>query len=127
MTHLGDTAHGSDSRLPPRAWLRSDAPVQSLDGDWAFLLHDADPGDDLDGPPPFAAVDADGVDLIGYTPWGIIHPVSFTTGERLKKRYGMIYVDRDNGGHGTLERLRKKSFGWYQRVIASNGRELEAE
>ena len=59
MTHLGDPTPGSDTRLPPRAWLRSDAPVQSLDGDWAFLLHDADPHDDLDGPPPFAAVDAD--------------------------------------------------------------------
>ena len=52
------------------------------------------------------AVDQDGVDLIGYTPWGIIDIVSFTTGE-MKKRYGLIYVDRDNDGHGTMERLKK--------------------
>ena len=43
------------------------------------------------------AVTEDGVDLLGYTPWGIIDLVSFTTGE-MKKRYGMIYVDRDNAG-----------------------------
>ena len=49
--------------------------------------------------------------------------VSFTTGE-MKKRYGLIYVDRDNEGHGTLERRRKDSFEWYRRVIASNGETL---
>ncbi|MDG5418781.1 family 1 glycosylhydrolase, partial [Staphylococcus aureus] len=69
------------------------------------------------------AVDQDGVDLIGYTPWGIIDIVSFTTGE-MKKRYGLIYVDRDNHGHGTMERLKKDSFYWYQQVIASNGDKL---
>lgn len=69
------------------------------------------------------AVDYDGVELMGYTPWGIIDLVSFTTGE-MKKRYGMIYVDRDNAGEGTLERSKKKSFDWYTRVIASNGTEL---
>jgi beta-galactosidase len=74
MTHLGDPTPGSDTRLPPRAWLRSDAPVQSLDGDWAFLLHDSDPGDDLHGPPPFAAVDSDASewDLIPVpSHWGL--------------------------------------------------------
>ncbi len=69
------------------------------------------------------AVDYDGVDLLGYTPWGIIDLVSFTTGE-MKKRYGMIYVDRDNQGHGTLARYKKDSFAWYQQVIASNGEDL---
>ena len=69
------------------------------------------------------AVDLDGVQLMGYTPWGIIDLVSFGTGE-MKKRYGMIYVDRDNAGRGTLERKRKKSFEWYRRVIASNGADL---
>lgn len=69
------------------------------------------------------AVDEDGVDLLGYTVWGCIDPVSFTTGE-MKKRYGMIYVDRDNQGKGTLKRLRKDSFYWYQQVISSNGRDL---
>lgn len=69
------------------------------------------------------AVLLDGVDLMGYTPWGCIDCVSFTTGE-MEKRYGMIYVDRDNQGNGTLERKRKKSFYWYKKVIASNGEEL---
>ena len=69
------------------------------------------------------AVTEDGVDLLGYTPWGIIDLVSFTTGE-MKKRYGMIYVDRDNAGQGTLERRRKDSFAWYADVIASNGERL---
>ena len=65
----------------------------------------------------------DGVDLIGYTPWGCIDVVSFTTGE-YRKRYGFIYVDQDDDGNGTLERYRKDSFWWYKRVIASNGEEL---
>ncbi|OJT56761.1 hypothetical protein BFP48_13245 [Bacillus altitudinis] len=69
------------------------------------------------------AVEYDGVDLIGYTPWGIIDIVSFTTGE-MKKRYGMIYVDRDNEGNGSMKRLKKDSFTWYQNVIATNGEEV---
>ncbi|MFQ3844212.1 6-phospho-beta-glucosidase [Staphylococcus pseudoxylosus] len=71
-----------------------------------------------------AAVDEDGVDLIGYTPWGIIDIISFTTGE-MKKRYGLIYVDRDNEGNGTLERKKKASFDWYRKVIESNGELLD--
>ena len=71
-----------------------------------------------------AAVDEDGVDLIGYTPWGIIDIISFTTGE-MKKRYGLIYVDRDNEGNGTLERKKKASFDWYRKVIKSNGELLD--
>lgn len=66
------------------------------------------------------AVLHDGVKLLGYTPWGCIDCVSFTTGE-MKKRYGFIYVDRDNEGRGTLARKKKKSFEWYRQVIASNG------
>lgn len=69
------------------------------------------------------AVELDGVDLMGYTPWGCIDLVSFTTGE-MKKRYGFIYVDRDNEGNGTLERSKKKSFDWYKQVIATNGEEV---
>ncbi|MBK8446850.1 MAG: 6-phospho-beta-glucosidase [Micropruina sp.] len=69
------------------------------------------------------AVVSDGVELIGYTPWGIIDCVSFTTGE-MKKRYGVIHVDRDNAGNGTLARTKKRSFDWYRTVIASNGRAL---
>lgn len=70
-----------------------------------------------------AAVEEDGVDLMGYTPWGCIDLVSAGTGE-MKKRYGFIYVDRDDQGNGTLERKKKKSFDWYTRVIASNGEVL---
>lgn len=69
------------------------------------------------------AVDEDGVDLMGYTPWGCIDLVSAGTGE-MKKRYGFIYVDRDNEGNGTLERSKKDSFFWYKDVISSNGEKL---
>ncbi len=69
------------------------------------------------------AVTEDGVELMGYTPWGIIDIVSFTTGE-MKKRYGMIYVDRDNEGNGSMERMKKDSFDWYKQVIATNGQNL---
>ncbi|MDR0885246.1 MAG: 6-phospho-beta-glucosidase [Clostridiales Family XIII bacterium] len=70
------------------------------------------------------AVELDGVDLLGYTMWGPIDLVSAGTGE-MKKRYGFIYVDRDNEGNGTLRRSKKKSFEWYKAVIASNGEILE--
>jgi 6-phospho-beta-glucosidase len=66
------------------------------------------------------AIDLDGVDLIGYTMWGPIDLVSAGTGE-MDKRYGFIYVDRDNQGKGTLNRKKKKSFDWYKKVIVSNG------
>ncbi|MGN0436062.1 MAG: 6-phospho-beta-glucosidase [Wujia sp.] len=69
------------------------------------------------------AVCYDGVDLLGYTMWSPIDIVSASTGE-MKKRYGFIYVDKDNEGNGTLERSRKKSFDWYKNVIATNGEEL---
>jgi len=69
------------------------------------------------------AVIEDGVSLIGYTPWGCIDLVSAGTGE-MKKRYGFIYVDRDNQGEGTLTRTKKKSFYWYRDVIRSQGEEL---
>lgn len=70
------------------------------------------------------AVELDGVDLLGYTSWGCIDLVSAGTGE-MKKRYGFIYVDRDNDGNGTLKRSKKKSFDWYKQVIASNGEDLD--
>jgi len=69
------------------------------------------------------AVELDGVDLLGYTSWGCIDLVSAGTGE-MKKRYGFIYVDRDNEGNGTLKRSKKKSFDWYKQVIATNGADL---
>lgn len=69
------------------------------------------------------AVEEDGVELWGYTPWGCIDLVSAGTGE-MKKRYGFVYVDMDDKGHGTLQRMKKDSFYWYQRVIASNGEDV---
>ena len=65
----------------------------------------------------------DGIDVMGYTSWGCIDLVSAGTAE-LKKRYGFIYVDRNDDGTGTLERYRKKSFYWYKKVIETNGEVL---
>ena len=69
------------------------------------------------------AVTYDGVDLMGYTPWGCIDCVSFTTGQ-YSKRYGFIYVNKHDDGTGDMSRSRKKSFNWYKEVIASNGEKL---
>ena len=66
----------------------------------------------------------DGVELIGYTMWGFIDLVSCGSME-MSKRYGVIYVDQDDAGHGTLARSRKDSFYWYQKCIATNGEDLE--
>ena len=65
----------------------------------------------------------DGVDLMGYTPWGCIDLVSASTGE-MAKRYGFIYVNKFDDGTGDLSREKKESFDWYKKVIASNGEEL---
>lgn len=65
----------------------------------------------------------DGVDVMGYTSWGCIDLVSASTAE-MRKRYGFIYVDRNNDGTGTLARYRKKSFYWYRDVISSDGASL---
>ena len=62
----------------------------------------------------------DGVEVMGYTAWGCIDVVSFSTAQ-MSKRYGMIYVDRNDDGSGTMARFRKKSFYWYREVIRSNG------
>lgn len=69
------------------------------------------------------AVDEDGIDLIGYTAWTPIDVVSAGTGQ-MSKRYGFIYVDRDDQGEGSLKRLPKRSYYWYRQVIASSGEEL---
>ena len=66
----------------------------------------------------------DGVDMMGYTPWGCIDLVSASTGE-YAKRYGMIYVRRYDDGTGDFARLKKKSFYWYKKVIATNGEDLD--
>lgn len=65
----------------------------------------------------------DGVDIMGYTSWGCIDLVSFTTAE-IRKRYGFVYVDRNDDGSGTMKRYKKKSFDWYKEVIATNGETL---
>lgn len=70
------------------------------------------------------AIEKDGVPVIGYTPWGCIDLVSAGTGQ-MSKRYGFIYVDRDDQGKGSNRRLKKDSFYWYQKVIKTNGSELD--
>lgn len=67
---------------------------------------------------------ADGVELIGYTAWGGLDIISFSTSQ-MSKRYGFVHVDQDDEGNGTLARTPKQSFGWYQRVIATNGAALD--
>lgn len=66
----------------------------------------------------------DGVDLMGYTTWGCIDVISAGTSE-MSKRYGFIYVDQDDEGNGSLKRMKKDSFDWYKKVIASNGEDLD--
>lgn len=66
----------------------------------------------------------DGVDLFGYTSWGCIDLVSASTSQ-MSKRYGFIYVDQDDEGNGTKKRIKKKSFDWYQKVIKTNGENLD--
>lgn len=66
----------------------------------------------------------DGVNLIGYTPWGCVDLVSASTGE-MRKRYGIIYVDMDDEGNGTMNRYKKDSFFWYQKVITTNGESIK--
>ena len=67
-----------------------------------------------------AVINEDGLPLLGCTFWGIIDLISASTGE-IKKRYGTIYVDKQVDGSGNLERKKKDSFAWYQKVIESNG------
>ncbi|MEG0277078.1 MAG: family 1 glycosylhydrolase [Coprobacillus sp.] len=66
----------------------------------------------------------DGVEVLGYTMWGIIDIISCGP-LTIDKRYGVIYVDLDNGGHGTGKRYLKDSYYWYQKCIQSHGEELE--
>jgi 6-phospho-beta-glucosidase len=70
------------------------------------------------------AVNLDGIPLMGYTMWGCIDVVSAGTGE-MRKRYGFVYVDRDDEGKGTLKRSKKDSFYWYKKCIASDGADLD--
>ena len=66
---------------------------------------------------------ADGVEVRGYLSWGCLDLVSNSTAQ-MSKRYGLVYVDRDDDGNGTLTRYKKKSFDWYAEVIRTNGASL---
>lgn len=68
------------------------------------------------------AVD-EGVELLGYTSWAPIDLISASSSQ-ISKRYGFIYVDLDDIGQGSGDRIRKDSFDWYKKVIASNGADL---
>ena len=68
----------------------------------------------------YDAIEEDGVELLGYTSWGCVDLVSEST-KQMSKRYGFVYVDCDDYGHGTYNRYRKKSFYWYKHVIETNG------
>lgn len=63
---------------------------------------------------------------MGYTSWGPIDLVS-ASHSQMSKRYGFIYVDRDDNGEGSLTRTRKKSFGWYAEVIKTRGLSLKKQ
>ena len=66
----------------------------------------------------------DGVDLKGYYCWAPLDIVSCSSSE-MSKRYGFIYVDRDNYGKGTNKRIKKDSFDWMHKVVTSNGEDLD--
>lgn len=70
------------------------------------------------------AILIDGVQVMGYTSWGCIDLISASTGQ-MSKRYGYVYVDKEDSGNGTLKRYPKKSFYWYKKVIATNGLQLD--
>ena len=69
-------------------------------------------------------VEEDGVDLLGYEMWSPIDIVSASTGE-MDKRYGFVFVNKNNAGEGDMSRSRKKSFYWYKKVIETNGADLD--
>ncbi|MEM1503661.1 glycoside hydrolase family 1 protein [Domibacillus sp. 8LH] len=69
------------------------------------------------------AIDIDGIPLMGYMMWGPIDIIAASTGE-MKKRYGFVYIDVDDNGNGTFQRIKKDSFYWYKQVIESNGENL---
>ncbi|MCF0105894.1 MAG: family 1 glycosylhydrolase, partial [Holdemanella sp.] len=69
------------------------------------------------------AINEDGIDVLGYTTWGIVDCISLGTGE-IHKRYGMIYVDVDDKGNGSFKRIPKDSYYWYKDIIKNNGSNL---
>lgn len=70
------------------------------------------------------AICYDGVKVLGYTTWGCIDLIAASTGQ-MSKRYGFVYVDRNDDGSGSFKRYKKKSFYWYKKVIESNGEQLD--
>lgn len=66
---------------------------------------------------------SDGVEVMGFTSWSPIDSVSAGTGE-MRKRYGFVYVDRDDNGTGSFQRIKKDSFAWYKRCIETDGEVL---
>lgn len=68
----------------------------------------------------------DGVEVLGYTSWAPIDLVSNSECQ-MEKRYGFIYVDRNDKGEGSLKRFKKDSFDWYKEVIQSNGQSLKSK
>ena len=72
------------------------------------------------------AIEEDGVELMGYTSWACIDLISEST-KQISKRYGYIYVDLDDQGNGTYNRIRKDSFYWYQKVIQNNSLDFEEQ
>ena len=64
----------------------------------------------------------EGVDCRGYLSWGPIDILSSRV--QMKKRYGFVYVNRDNDDLKDMKRIKKKSFEWYKNVISSNGEVL---
>lgn len=65
---------------------------------------------------------SDGVPIWGYYPWSFMDVMSTSNGYH--KRYGFVYIDRDDQQLKTLRRIKKASFYWYQQVISSNGKQL---
>ena len=65
---------------------------------------------------------SDGVGLIGYCPWAFIDLVS--THQGYEKRYGFVYVDRDEDDLKELKRIKKDSFEWYRLIIKENGKSM---
>ena len=70
-----------------------------------------------------ATISEDNVPVMGYMPWSALDLIALSTGN-VEKRYGFIYVDVDNEGNGSYDRIPKDSFAWYKKVIATNGKDM---
>ena len=64
----------------------------------------------------------DGVEMLGYSPWSFMDLLSSHQGFR--KRYGFVYVNREDHDEKDLQRIKKDSYYWYQKVIQTNGEDL---